>query len=382
MGLRISLGAKAILATTLVATVASVSTTGGFLFYQSSLSRAAVERELHMLARTVGNGSTASLAFSDRRTAGELVSSLRANPDLVETLIRSADGRVFAQHTYRAMQDLPSASRLTVSEPVILDGEQIGTVSLTASLERLESERNQFLLIALVIALAAVALAVGISTLLRRFLLRPVLHLAEAMNRLSSGGNFTIRAEYVGNDELGDLIAGFNGMVQELQRQHSELDQYRSRLESLVDERTRALEIANAELRRIVVEVGLARQAAETASRAKSDFLANMSHEFRTPLNAIIGFSNLMSQQIEGPLNDGYLDYIRDIEQSGKHLLTLVNEILDFAKAESGELKLSAELLSAPRTAGPVRSHDAGPGSGARLESFVQGPRWECHHQC
>jgi len=87
-----------------------------------------------------------------------------------------------------------------------------------------------------------------------------------------------------------------------------------------------------------------ARDAAETASRAKSEFLAMVSHELRTPLNAIIGFSEIMESEIMGPIgNDSYLAYAGDIHDSGEHLLSIINDILDLVKAESGKLALNEE---------------------------------------
>jgi two-component system cell cycle sensor histidine kinase PleC len=83
------------------------------------------------------------------------------------------------------------------------------------------------------------------------------------------------------------------------------------------------------------------RQRAEEASNAKSGFLANMSHELRTPLNAINGFSEIMVQQLYGPLGDRrYLTYATDILNSGKHLLELINDVLDMAKVEAGKFKI------------------------------------------
>ncbi|WP_414834133.1 sensor histidine kinase [Afifella sp. YEN Y35] len=90
-----------------------------------------------------------------------------------------------------------------------------------------------------------------------------------------------------------------------------------------------------------------ARRRAEAANMAKSQFLATMSHELRTPLNAILGFSEVMRNEMLGPIeNDAYKDYLNDIYNSGQHLLKLINEILDLSRIEAGKRELREELLS------------------------------------
>ena len=90
-----------------------------------------------------------------------------------------------------------------------------------------------------------------------------------------------------------------------------------------------------------------AKESAERAYSAKSQFLANMSHELRTPLNAIIGFSEMMQQQLLGPIgNDRYLDYIKGINESGEHLLDLITDILDMSKIEAGKYELDLEEVN------------------------------------
>jgi len=98
--------------------------------------------------------------------------------------------------------------------------------------------------------------------------------------------------------------------------------------------------------KRVEVDLRRAKDEAELASRSKTEFLANMSHELRTPLNAIIGFSDILTGQIFGPLSDArYVDYARDIRDSGLHLLTLINDVLDIAKVEFGKVELLEETV-------------------------------------
>jgi two-component system, cell cycle sensor histidine kinase PleC len=90
----------------------------------------------------------------------------------------------------------------------------------------------------------------------------------------------------------------------------------------------------------INLELAAAASAAESENRDKSMFLANISHELRTPLNAIIGFSDILSNDLDGRLELQHKEYLRDINSSGKHLLSLINDILEFSKAEAGKLEV------------------------------------------
>ena len=98
-----------------------------------------------------------------------------------------------------------------------------------------------------------------------------------------------------------------------------------------------------------------ARSQAEAANHSKSEFLANMSHELRTPLNAIIGFTEIISQELFGPIgNDKYLEYIKDVHSSSLHLLSIINDVLDMSKIEAGKLELAKQAVILQEVIGDV----------------------------
>jgi signal transduction histidine kinase len=114
---------------------------------------------------------------------------------------------------------------------------------------------------------------------------------------------------------------------------------------------------AHDELRAMAEDLQHAKDAAESASEAKSRFLANMSHELRTPLNAIIGFSDLIANETMGPINPPkYRDYVRDILSSGTHMAELVNDILTMAKLDAGHFELAMEELEIDRVVDEILS--------------------------
>jgi signal transduction histidine kinase len=111
--------------------------------------------------------------------------------------------------------------------------------------------------------------------------------------------------------------------------------------------RQAAIAIQNARLFREIEEKS---RELETASRHKSEFLANMSHELRTPLNAIIGFSEVLHERMFGEINEKQAEYLADILESGRHLLSLINDILDLSKIEAGRMELERTDFNLPDT--------------------------------
>jgi signal transduction histidine kinase len=183
--------------------------------------------------------------------------------------------------------------------------------------------------VALAVGGAVLLLVVGSALLVARSISRPIVELTEVVRRVA-GGDLAQRVPVGRADEIGELGQAFNRMTSDLQ------DLYAT-MEKKVRQRTRELEASNAELAR-------AREAAEVASRAKSLFLANMSHELRTPLNAIIGYSEMLQEEAE----DRAADFVPDLQKihaAGKHLLTLIGDILDLSAIEAGKMDLDADTF-------------------------------------
>lgn len=130
-----------------------------------------------------------------------------------------------------------------------------------------------------------------------------------------------------------------------------------------------------------VADLARAKMQAETADRAKSDFLAHMSHELRTPLNAVIGFADMLRLELHGPMPLRYRDTVETIAASGRHLLDLINDLLDLARIEAGAVELQAEWVDlsgvAHATARMLEPLADGRGVGMRIEGR-NGPRARC----
>jgi signal transduction histidine kinase len=188
------------------------------------------------------------------------------------------------------------------------------------------------------LALAVTAVGGVISWWISRRITRPLAHLTDAAEELAHG-TYEHPVAVPGRDEVGRLAASFDAMARQVVTARQELERRAADAQATAD----ALQVANARLRRTTAEAERARAEADRANRAKSDFLAMMSHELRTPLNAIGGYAELLEMGIHGPVTEAQRDALLRIGRSQAHLLTLINDVLSFARIDAGQVQYAIE---------------------------------------
>ncbi|PWB57611.1 MAG: mmoS [Bradyrhizobiaceae bacterium] len=259
-------------------------------------------------------------------------------PDIHYAEVRSADGRTLAAFggAARLASDLsltgseePSLHRLLttgtieVSVPVLNGGTPVGRFLLVGGISDL---RAKLMTTAAFTAIGgALALVVGFAVAwrLQRRVTTPLRALLQAMGRVRQEHDYTVAVAEASDREIGELVEGFNRMLGDVRERDRRLEAHRQNLEHEVAART--------------FELRDARDAAETANRAKSEFLATMSHEIRTPMNGILVMAELLSQS---ELPRRQQRFAEVIARSGQSLLAIINDILDFSKIEAGKLEL------------------------------------------
>jgi signal transduction histidine kinase len=222
--------------------------------------------------------------------------------DVVALIRRSETAAASKLQTEKARPLAESLERLT--NELVNKAEADMVTGIDEARDRFATSQRLVVAIALSSALLALALGYAMSW----SIIGPVRAMDARFNQLAAG-DFARRIDVRNRDELGELAANLNRMSAELGRLYNQI---------------------------------------ETATQHKSEFLANMSHELRTPLNAIIGFSEVLAERMFGELNEKQADYIADIRESGRHLLSLINDILDLSKIEAGRMELDVSEFNLP----------------------------------
>ncbi len=288
----------------------------GFVVNDVSMIRTSKIAQLEAQAQTLAFNSSAVLTFRDAVAAERLLDAFHSQPTIRRASLHNGDGSLLAAYVQPGAPPAPSvmprqdeashrftpAGELELVQPVVDDGNVVGTLCLVSSMDDMYRQLWKHASVVLITAICSLGASIFLSVKLQRAVSAPILELADTARHISTGGDYSARVTRDAHDELGTLFQAFNTML----------------------DRINASEAA---LRR--------------ANNAKSEFLANMSHEIRTPMTAILGYADILLENLR---DDESLNAALTIKRNGEHLLEVINDILDLSRIESG--KLTVEKLS------------------------------------
>lgn len=268
---------KQVLIIMVVTTVALLLACAGFVTYDVLTFRADMVRNLSSLAEIIGHNTSGALDFNDPKAAQETLSALKAESHIVGACLYAADGTMFATYrrseaggSFAAPAKPPTQEHafrngdLTLSRAVISKGDSVGTVYLVSDIGELYARLGQYAMIITVVFVLTLIVALALSRKLQHFISDPILQLARAARAAGQNKDYSIRVEKQNPDEIGVLIDGFNGMLEQIQERNAELQKAKDVLEIRVQERTAELAATNAALQLENLERKQAEQALRT----------------------------------------------------------------------------------------------------------------------
>lgn len=313
-----------------------------FFAYDQVTFRQGLAHTLTVQAQIVGSNSVAALLFNDPQSAANTLSALKSSPNIDSAGIFSLDQRPFATYFRDGGNDVMTipmisndrkeayrfgSTHLILVDPIVFEGKPIGFVYIRSDLREIDQRLKRYAAIAFGVLLLSLVVASIVSYLFRRSVVTPIVTLADAARSVSQEKNYSVRVTpSKDRDEVALLVDSFNEMLAQIERRDEELQKAHDELERRVAERTGELLVANREL---------------------EAFSYSVSHDLRGPIDALNGFTYVLSKEYGSKLDSKANELIDRIKTSCKRMMQLVDDLLNLSRVTSSAMQRDTVDLTA-----------------------------------